>query len=229
MGTSETVVAVLEPLEVTRSAMVAGLVGGGFTPRCVGSVDELARSRAPYALCHVDDQALDGLEAFTTACPATAVVAARSPHSRVPARWFLSAGAVGVVCSDSTPAAFGAALQAVACGLVVVPASETDARLGAVRPALLRSVSDQERAWLADLAAGCTIATIAQRSRLSEREVYRRLDRLYSRLGVNGRAGAVAFAGEWGLLGFPDPDEPERPHDGAVASAGTSGARRAVG
>ena len=226
------VVAVLEPVEEYRATMVAGLEHAGFTVRCVTSVEELLRAKAPYALCCVDDQALDGLEAFTTACPDTMVVVARNPRSRVPTRWFLSAGAASVLSRDASAAAFGAALRAVASGLVVVPMSEAGALIGAVNPGLLRTLSEQERSWLVDLAEGRTIASIAQRSRLSEREMYRRLDRLYGRLGVNGRAGAVAFAGEWGLLGLSDRTAPARPVPNAavaLSAAGTPGAHRAVG
>jgi DNA-binding NarL/FixJ family response regulator len=61
-------------------------------------------------------------------------------------------------------------------------------------------LSEEEAGWLRGLAAGVTVAALAERAAYSERELYRRLARLYSRLGVRGRAEAVVLATKWGIV-----------------------------
>jgi DNA-binding NarL/FixJ family response regulator len=60
--------------------------------------------------------------------------------------------------------------------------------------------SDQELDWLRQLATGVPVNTLARRSGLSDRSVYRRLANLYTRLGVANRSAAIATAIRWRLL-----------------------------
>lgn len=53
--------------------------------------------------------------------------------------------------------------------------------------------SDAEVTWLRLLAQGTTISRLAQRYHYSEREMYRRLNHLYARIGVGGRIEAIAW------------------------------------
>jgi DNA-binding NarL/FixJ family response regulator len=54
--------------------------------------------------------------------------------------------------------------------------------------------------WLQALASGETVAELSLRLGYSEREMYRRLRRLYSRIGATGRTDALLRASRWGLL-----------------------------
>jgi len=60
--------------------------------------------------------------------------------------------------------------------------------------------SDRELDWLRQLATGVSVTTLARRSGLSDRSVYRRLANLYTRLGVANRSAAIATAIRWRLL-----------------------------
>lgn len=61
-------------------------------------------------------------------------------------------------------------------------------------------LGEQEVSWLRDMASGITVAAIGERYGYSEREMFRRLRRLYSRMGVRSRTEALLTAERWGLL-----------------------------
>ena len=63
-----------------------------------------------------------------------------------------------------------------------------------------RPLRNQEVAWLRALAEGLTIREVAERSAYSEREMFRKLRRLYRKMGVGGRIPALIRASRWGLL-----------------------------
>lgn len=62
------------------------------------------------------------------------------------------------------------------------------------------SIGDTELSWFRDLAAGKTVAELATRMGYSEREMYRRLQRVYARIGASGRIDALLRVARWGLL-----------------------------
>lgn len=61
-------------------------------------------------------------------------------------------------------------------------------------------VTEEEVGWLADLAAGSTVARIADETGYSERAMFRRLREVYERLGVDTRAEALLVAERLGLF-----------------------------
>jgi DNA-binding NarL/FixJ family response regulator len=61
-------------------------------------------------------------------------------------------------------------------------------------------VTEQEVGWLGDLAAGETVARIADEAGYSERAMFRRLREVYERLGVTSRAEAIVVAERLGLF-----------------------------
>ena len=61
-------------------------------------------------------------------------------------------------------------------------------------------VTEEEVGWLADLAAGETVAHIADETGYSERAMFRRLREVYERLGVTSRAEAILVAERLGLF-----------------------------
>lgn len=110
-------------------------------------------------------------------------------------------GAVGVLEPGSELEHAVEVLAAVAAGLVVLPDHVVDQVLAAGRehtsaPAL----SETERSWLRWLGTGGTVATLAASACYSEREMYRLLRALYTRMGAGGRTEALLQAERWGLL-----------------------------
>jgi DNA-binding NarL/FixJ family response regulator len=64
----------------------------------------------------------------------------------------------------------------------------------------LGGVGDNEVSWLRALASGETVAALGRRLGYSEREMYRRLHRLYTQIGARGRTDALLRAAKSGLL-----------------------------
>lgn len=107
------------------------------------------------------------------------------------------------------------ALRAVASGLNVIAPSYLGHRSRADDecPAVL---SVAERSWLNRLAAGESVADLADRSGVSARTMHRRLRALYARLGVESRGRALVAAASAGLLGGGDQGESGQPTERVV-------------
>lgn len=111
----------------------------------------------------------------------------------------LRAGATGVITPLDEPQDVLAALRGAGRGQTVLARSVVQALC---RPPALRqpSLSEAEHAWLRRLAAGGTVAGLARSCGYSEREMYRRLSAVYTRLGARTRTEALLAAERSGLL-----------------------------
>ncbi len=112
----------------------------------------------------------------------------------------VEAGATGYLLKAEPPDELYAAIRAAAAGRTVLSppvASRMLAQLRSPRPAL----TDRERDILAQLAQGLGNRDIAKKLFISEATVKTHLGRIYDKLGVDTRAGAVAVAKEQRLLG----------------------------
>ena len=111
----------------------------------------------------------------------------------------LQHGATGVVAMDADFTQVVAVVEAAASGLTLLPRQVAKAlcrnQAGPV-PQLL----PRERGWLRHLADSGTVGSLAGQSGYSEREMYRLLGSLYSRLGASNRTEALILAERWGLL-----------------------------
>jgi DNA-binding NarL/FixJ family response regulator len=140
---------------------------------------------------------------------ATAHIRARHPAVAVLALTMLSddetiiaavrAGARGYLLKEAPPAEIIRSLQAVAAGQVVFGSSAGSRVLAAlaaetVRPHPLPELTDREREVLDLVAAGLTNHAIAQRLFLSEKTIRNHVSNIFAKLGVSGRAEAVARA-----------------------------------
>ncbi|CAM5444792.1 DNA-binding response regulator [Streptomyces abikoensis] len=112
----------------------------------------------------------------------------------------IDAGATGYLLKAERPEELFSAIRAAAEGRTTLSppvASRVMARArGTVRPAL----TDRERDILAQLARGLGNREIARALFISEATVKTHLGRIYDKLGVDTRAGAVAVAKEQRLL-----------------------------
>jgi len=112
----------------------------------------------------------------------------------------IEAGATGYLLKAERPEELFAAIQAAAQGRTTLSppvASRVMARMRSPRP----SLTDRERDILAQLAQGLGNRDIARALFISEATVKTHLGRIYDKLGVDTRAGAVAVAKEQRLLG----------------------------
>ncbi|MBN9740914.1 MULTISPECIES: response regulator transcription factor [unclassified Amycolatopsis] len=111
----------------------------------------------------------------------------------------IAAGATGYLLKAESADELYAAIRAAAAGRTALSAPVADrmmAQLRAPRPAL----TDRERDILEQLAQGVGNREIARRLFISEATVKTHLGRIYEKLGVDTRAGAVAVAKEQRLL-----------------------------
>ena len=111
----------------------------------------------------------------------------------------LRSGATGVVADDAELHHAVDVIRAAASGNSLLGA---DVARSLCRPqtSAAPQVSVRKRAWLRRLGDGATVAGLARADGYSEREMYRRLASLYSRLGAANRTGALVLAERWGLL-----------------------------
>jgi DNA-binding NarL/FixJ family response regulator len=113
----------------------------------------------------------------------------------------LSAGATGSIALSAGAEEVVLVLNAAMSDNVVLPT--VVARMLARengRSARPSGIGDDEMSWLRALAIGETVADLSARLGYSEREMYRRLHRLYSRIGASGRTDALLRAARWGLF-----------------------------
>ncbi|MEU3896358.1 response regulator transcription factor [Streptomyces sp. NPDC045251] len=160
---------------------------------------------------------IDGVETTRrlTATPATAAPATATPPTgsgRVPHVLVLTtydtdaditraieAGATGYLLKAERPEELFAAIHAAAQGRTTLSgpvAGRVMANMRSPRP----SLTDRERDILAQLATGLGNREIARALFISEATVKTHLRRIYDKLGVDTRAGAVAVAKEQRLL-----------------------------
>lgn len=110
----------------------------------------------------------------------------------------LQAGATGVAALDASADDVLDVLAHAMRGLAVLPTEVVGAL--ATRAGSPPTLDDEQRAWLQQLARGVTIAELSRIAGYSERSMYRLLAAMYTRLGANNRAEAVAAASRRGLV-----------------------------
>lgn len=113
----------------------------------------------------------------------------------------MTAGAAGSIARDAGAAEVVLAINAALANSIVIPASV--ARTLTARNGVAVSVpglDDRELSWLRSLASGETVAELSHRIGYSEREMYRRLRRCYSKIGASGRTDALLKAVRHGWL-----------------------------
>jgi DNA-binding NarL/FixJ family response regulator len=124
----------------------------------------------------------------------------------------LFVGADGYVDKDEDPVEFLQAIRAAAEGEVVLPGDAAD-WVAPIADGLERRqqleirLTERERQVLAVAAEGLTAREIADRLGVRERTVTTHLGRIYGKLGVHGRVGAVLEAARSGLVTVASGDE----------------------
>ena len=112
------------------------------------------------------------------------------------------AGAVVAVAEDETPEVLVKVIDAALEGRASVPVAVIRAMAARipVAPDPAAWVSDEEASWLQRMAAGATVADLAEAVGYSEREMFRMLRETYTRIGASNRTEAIIWATRHGLL-----------------------------
>ncbi len=177
----------------------------GVAATAEAAIELVERNAPDVILMDLQLPGMSGVEA-------TAHISARHPAVAVLALTMLSddetiiaavrAGARGYLLKEAPPTEIIRSLQAVAAGQVVFGSSAGSRVLAAlsalsaetVRPRPLPELTDREREVLDLVAAGLTNHAIAQRLFLSEKTIRNHVSNIFAKLGVSGRAEAVARA-----------------------------------
>lgn len=118
-----------------------------------------------------------------------------------PAPELLRAGARGVLSRDAGTAQLIAAVEAVAAGLVVLPAEDLEGALAAPRPARLsETLSVREVEVLGMMAEGLSNKMIAYRLGISEHTVKFHVTSIMTKLNAGSRTEAVTTGIRHGLI-----------------------------
>ena len=124
----------------------------------------------------------------------------------------IASGASGAITRDASPPEVTLALRAALTENAMLPLHVARS-LVATRPLpgdRPTDIGDEELGWLQSLARSATVATIGREAGYSEREMYRRLKRIYKKMGVRSRTEALLKASR---LGWINPVAPEAAPD----------------
>ena len=198
-------VAVVDPLPLFRDGAVAALVAAGFAVQTPGDALTWVR-QAPHAvmglsvLGDADWRIL--AEAATISSAALSVVVMLEEESVAAGVRAVRGGAQSVLGRRASAEVLTRTVSAVIDGQSVMPAAVTGALVSGGGPdAGSVSLLPAERlSWLRALAAGRTVARLADEAGYSERAMYRLLSAVYRDMGVGGRVEALLRARDEGWL-----------------------------
>lgn len=170
------------------------------------AVKETQLRRPDVVIMDIAMPGVDGLEAtrrIAAAAPEVAVVVLTMHDDEDTLVAALEAGARGYLLKGADQAAIENAVRSAASGQLVF-GSDLVARLRArlvAPPAgpVLPELTSREREVLALMAAGCSNALIASRLQVAPKTVGNHASTIFTKLGVPGRAEAVAVARRSGL------------------------------
>ena len=199
-----TQVLIVDPTPAYRRGLGAALSDAGFAVEEAIGLEHLDTAElADVAVVTIKSRsvldAVDDLASANGGVPVVALVEGRDPERVADA---LRAGVNGVVDRDAAPDIVANAVQAALGQHTTIPewaARAFVARLPA-RPPSDQWINDDERRWLGLLARGATVAALADQVGYSEREMFRHLHDLYSRIKVRNRTEALLWADRHRLL-----------------------------
>lgn len=195
-------VAVLDPLVCFRRGLIAALSVAGFEPF---EPPELADwlsfgDLGAVVITLLDDADARRLKGLRDCAPTTPGLALLPEVTVEAYRWAMRSGATSAAGRDAPPEDIAACLSAACIGRAMMPAPLALALAMAVDPGEHPALAATEVRWLAALSAGRTVLDLARETGYSEREMFRRLNGLYVRMGVCGRTEALLAAQRWGFV-----------------------------
>jgi DNA-binding NarL/FixJ family response regulator len=195
-------VVVLDPLMCYRRGLAAALAVAGFEPFEPLDVEEWVRSGDPGAvvIALLDDVAAKRLRGLRACAPTTPEIALLPELTVGAYRDAMRCGATAAVGRDASPEDIVECLRAACTGRAIMPAALALALAMAADPGEHPSLSTAEVRWLIELSAGRTVPELAHEVGYSEREMFRRLHKLYAYMGVCGRTEALLAAQRWGVV-----------------------------
>jgi DNA-binding NarL/FixJ family response regulator len=153
--------------------------------------------------------ALQVVSYFQSCCAATRIVIFSAYESHVDFQELLRLGISAFVSKDERPEVVIQAIRAAHAGSTLFSAPMVQR----LREAPVKEpLSQREEEVLELVMRGWTNEHVAQELKLTERTVRFHLTNIYGKLGVSGRAEAVAWAARRGMGRPPEQDPPAPPH-----------------
>ncbi|MGW3963770.1 DNA-binding response regulator [Amycolatopsis sp. NPDC005003] len=193
-------VAVVDPLPMYRQGVAAVLSPAGFTVECPEDVVSWARGaqRTLVLLTLASERSWDSLRRLRELGLPHLVVALVEENASGLGATAVRSGARSVLWRDVAPAVLRRTVEATLDGHAVLPAAVADVL--AAGPARAGLPLPEQVSWLRHLAAGSTVARLADEVGYSERAMFRLLRTLYEQMGVGNRTEAIIRAQELGWL-----------------------------
>lgn len=199
-------VAVVGPGPAWRRG-VAGILGdAGFDTIEIDVLDAWRPGRGGVAVAYrcSGDDGLDRISEFSSDHPHIPVVAIMPEIGPGEYAAAIRAGAATAVTEDGATDEYSLAFNAALADLSTIPVPIMRAIASRLRPGVGEGwLTENDIGRLRALAAGATVADLAEHAGYSEREMFRLLKTLYGALGVDGRTQAIVWAARHGLLDDP--------------------------
>lgn len=196
-------VAVVDRFPSFRRGIAAALREEGLSAEEVTDLCSWAATKsnatALAAIRSTDD--LEGIAVARTVNSQLTVVGIQEGCTLCTTRDAFRNGVAAVVDVRTGIAEMVEAIVTASQGMTTLPTAIVwDLASGRGQPPTQCHVAPHEAEWMRELAGGATVTQLARRAGYSEREMYRCLNRLYTRLGVKNRAEALVLAVRWGLV-----------------------------
>lgn len=197
-------VAVYDPLPLVRHGLCSALRADGFDvreqPNSLGWTTGPGIAVVIYSL--VGDQGLHELDEILGTTPETLAIVLLNDYTVPLFAAVLQRERSYPVLRSSSPSAVVDAVGCALFGEVKLPADVATslARSAGAGDQAQSPLDPDETRWMAQLAGGKTVLTVAEHAGFSEREMFRRLSRVYRKLGVDCRAAAIAQLANAGQL-----------------------------
>lgn len=192
-------IAVVDPLPLFRHGVATVLEAAGHTVDTPADVVTWVR-RGAGTLVLLTVGSDDDWELLGKVCetaPGGVVIALLDNASSAIGARAVRTGARSVLPRGATAMVLSRTVEATISGQAVMPAPVA-AALAAGAQGSGQHVTIDEMSWLRRLAAGSTVAELAEQAGYSERAMFRLLQELYRKMGVNTRLQAIMRAKETG-------------------------------
>lgn len=178
----------------------------GRTPFSIESVGELAMWTANYPTETLlwlvrEPTHFDTVGEVAERSPRVHIITVLDPITTETALMSLRVGAIGSIGLFESPDDVALAIEAAGRGRVILPACVARSLVEKLScESELEKLDESDVSCLRALAGGEKVAQMARCFGYSEREMYRRLRRLYSRMAVQGRTEALLLAARSGVI-----------------------------
>ena len=195
--------AIFDPVPLYRRGLLTAFDHRDFAPEDPADVEEWAARHGRRILLVTTTVREDAeiLRRFAAANPELTLVALLREPTVELYLLAMRSGASGAVSWMAQPETMVDVVEAACAGHWLLPFDVARHISGLVRVGgEAPGVSAAEGEWLRLLANGTTIAELALRLGLSEREMFRQLRDLYGRMGARSRTEALVKAAQWGVI-----------------------------